>query len=103
MSAGFFWNQQNKIKKPALQNKSISLFIAWKQLNALTPVLVIITKQIKKIMSVMKETNAWEEMTMIESFGFVEMYLMVPLTLWKTVKSKLAALSEVAMLVGGCT
>lgn len=39
---------------------------------------------------------------MIESFGFVEMYLMVPLTLWRTIKSKLTAISEVAVLVGGC-
>jgi hypothetical protein len=64
---------------------------------------VTITKQVNKIMSVMKEANAWEEMTVIESFGFVEMYLVVPLTLWKTIKSKLAAISEVAVLVGGCT
>jgi hypothetical protein len=54
-------------------------------------------------MSVRKKTNAWEERTVIESFGFVEMYLVVPLTLWKTIKSKLAAISEVALLVGGCT
>jgi len=38
---------------------------------------------------------------MIESFGFVEMYL-VPLKLWKAVKSKFAAISEVAVLIGGC-
>jgi hypothetical protein len=67
------------------------------------PVFVTITKQVNKIMSVMKKANAWEEMTVIESFGFVEMYLVVPLTLWKTIKSKLAAISEVAVLVGGCT
>jgi len=50
-----------------------------------------------------EKTKAWEERTVIESFGFVEMYLVVPLTLWKTIKSKLAAISEVAVLVGGCT
>lgn len=38
---------------------------------------------------------------MVESFGFVEMYL-APLTLWRTIKSKFAAISEVAVLVGGC-
>ena len=54
-------------------------------------------------MSVRKKTNAWEERTVIESFGFVEMYLVVSLTLWKTIQSKLAAISEVAVLVGGCT
>jgi hypothetical protein len=64
---------------------------------------VTIPKEVNKIMSVMRETNAWEEMTMIESFGFVEMYLVVPLKLWKTVKAKLAAISEVAVLVGGTT
>jgi hypothetical protein len=37
-----------------------------------------------------KKTNAWEERTVIESFGFVEMYLAVPLTLWKTIQYKLS-------------
>jgi hypothetical protein len=43
---------------------------------------------------------------MLESYGFIEMYLVVPgLRLWRTVKSKLATISrvsEVAVLVGGC-
>jgi hypothetical protein len=39
---------------------------------------------------------------MIESFGFVEMYLSVPFKLWKTIKYTLVAISEVAVLVGGC-
>ncbi len=43
---------------------------------------------------------------MLESYGFVEMYLVVTgLRLWRAVKSKLAAInqvSEVAVLVGGC-
>jgi len=38
---------------------------------------------------------------MIESFGFVEMYLM-RLQVWRTIKSKFAAISEVAVLMGGC-
>jgi hypothetical protein len=43
---------------------------------------------------------------MLESYGFIEMYLVVPgLRLWRTVKSKLATISqvsEVAVVVGGC-
>jgi hypothetical protein len=42
---------------------------------------------------------------MLESYGFIEMYLVSPgLRLWQAVKSKLAAIaiSEVAVLVGGC-
>jgi hypothetical protein len=43
---------------------------------------------------------------MLESYGFIEMYLVVPgLKLWRAVKCKLAAISqvsEVAVLVGGC-
>jgi hypothetical protein len=42
---------------------------------------------------------------MLESYGFIEMYLVVPgLKLWRAVKSKLATsqVSEVAVLVGGC-
>ena len=43
---------------------------------------------------------------MLESYGFIEMYLVCPgLKLWQAVKSKLAAISqvsEVAVLVGGC-
>ena len=44
---------------------------------------------------------------MLESYGFIELYLVCPglLRLWRTVKSKLAAISqvsEVAVLVGGC-
>ena len=43
---------------------------------------------------------------MLESYGFVELYLVVPgLRLWRTVKSKLAIISQVsemAVLVGGC-
>ena len=44
---------------------------------------------------------------MLESYGFIEMYLVCPgLRLWRVVKSKLAAalgeVSEVAVLVGGC-
>jgi hypothetical protein len=43
---------------------------------------------------------------MLESYGFMEMYLVYPgLRLWRAVKSKLAAISqvsEVVVLVGGC-
>jgi hypothetical protein len=43
---------------------------------------------------------------MLESYGFIEMYLVCPgLKLWRVVKSKLAAIgavSEVAVLIGGC-
>jgi hypothetical protein len=43
---------------------------------------------------------------MLESYGFIEMYLVCPgLRLWRAVKSKLATISqvsEVAVLVGGC-
>lgn len=42
---------------------------------------------------------------MLESYGFIELYLVCPgLRLWRVVKSKLAAIgiSEVAVLVGGC-
>jgi hypothetical protein len=43
---------------------------------------------------------------MLESYGLVEMYLVCPgLRLWRAVKSKLVAISqvsEVAVLVGGC-
>jgi len=43
---------------------------------------------------------------MLESYGFVEMYLVCPgWKLWRAVKFKLAAISqvsEVAVLVGGC-
>jgi hypothetical protein len=43
---------------------------------------------------------------MLESYGFIELYLVSPgLRLWRAVKSKLAAISqvsEVAVLVGGC-
>jgi hypothetical protein len=43
---------------------------------------------------------------MLESYGFVELYLVVPgLRLWRAVKSKLAIISqvsEVAVFVGGC-
>jgi hypothetical protein len=43
---------------------------------------------------------------MLESYGFIEMYLVCPgLKLWRAVKSKLAAISqasEVAVLAGGC-
>lgn len=39
---------------------------------------------------------------MIESFGFVEMYSIVSLKLWKTIKYTLVAISEVVVLVGGC-
>ena len=43
---------------------------------------------------------------MLESYGFVEMYLVCPgLRFWQVVKSKLVAISqvsEVAVLVGGC-
>jgi hypothetical protein len=43
---------------------------------------------------------------MLESYGFIELYLVCPgLKLWRAVRSKLAAISqvsEVAVLVGGC-
>lgn len=43
---------------------------------------------------------------MLESYGFIEMYLVCRgLKLWRAVKSKLAAISqvsEVAVLIGGC-
>lgn len=43
---------------------------------------------------------------MLESYGFIEMYLVYPgLRLWRAVKSKLTAISQVseaAVLVGGC-
>ena len=39
---------------------------------------------------------------MIESFGFVEMYLAAPLIFWQTIKSAFVAITEVAVLIGGC-
>jgi hypothetical protein len=42
---------------------------------------------------------------MLESYGFVELYLVPGLRLWQAVKFKLATISqvsEVAVLVGGC-
>jgi hypothetical protein len=41
---------------------------------------------------------------MLESYGFVEMYLVCPgLRLWRAVKlAAISQVSEVAVLVGGC-
>ncbi len=39
---------------------------------------------------------------MIESYGFVEMFLLVPMKLWESVKARVFGVSVVAVLMGGC-
>lgn len=89
------WSQQTRTKISAFLKKSISLQNAWAQNNAPTQECAIASKLNSKIQNVGKE-NA-----MVESFGFVEMYL-VSLTFWRTIKSKFVVINEVAVLVVGC-
>jgi hypothetical protein len=98
----FSWNRQTGRRIPAFPNKNIFLPIASDRSNAPIRGFAIGLKPNNKIGSVLNEANPWEGMTMIESFGFVEMYLAVPLKLWKNIKYTLVAISEVAVLVGGC-